>query len=1031
MKTLISKPSTMRRQALALPSRLAFASVALLACFGLFTGRAQAPALITDHSAYFPGEDIVVAFQNGPGNRRDWIGIYPEGVQPGTVGSTRWYYVDGTQTGATGFREGSVTFAGGLNLAGNWFAYLLLNDGYTILAQTTFTVVDPGTTLVRTDQRVYATGETITATFANGPANPKDWLGIYPEGIVPGSVPSTLWSYTDGAGGTTGMTDGAVQFANGLKDAGNYVVYLLLNDGYDVLASETFTVYDASAARPRLLTQQPANNASNLPPVVEFVFTVTNGASKVVADTVKLAVDGATVAHALTQQADLVTIAYTNTTFFPLGSAHTFVLTFADNASPPNSFTNQGAFTVGVWRNVVLPAPLFFENFDNTPEGQLPTGWTEQNYTDIQNPEFDLGNLDSASYATWTVVNAERFTGSFVTYSNPDTPPNEAEDYHRVLSINRLNVVDGKIYDQPLAKGRFVFGDSGYRNGRSQVLYLFTPDFNLTGQKDIYLSFHSLWEQNQDSIGAVEYSVDGGTTWLPIVYMLEVPDVLLDAKGNVDAVATLTTPYTNDPLNNVAVYTDPDTGLDVGGCYGAFIGAVISQDLAPYISPRVNDDPVESKRIELFRLPAADNQAKVRFRFAHAGTDSWYFGIDDFGLYSIPTVEPPTIDVQPADLTVTAGDAATLSVQVSGTPPFQYQWFRGDQPVTDGTNASLKFLSVKLADWGRYFVRVANTAGSVDSLGATLTVKPRPPAVSGAWDFDRGDLSITAGVGSLEYADGAATAALTSFGTTDDVTVPYINGLPARFMRVPAFTQAANGYALTMPTAPNGGGGYVNRYTMVFDLLIPGSVNWTPLFNTNPGNANDADFYVSDTGALGIAALGYSADGAIAPDTWYRIAFVADLGAGLVTYYVNGDAVHSRTGASLLNGRFSLYSGQDAGPDVRLFNEPSGSYTHELLLNSFMFTDRAMSAEELKALGGPSATGIPADITITEPLKLTISMQAATVVLSWSGGAGPYQLQRTASLANPSWENAGPPTTANTFSETVGSVAAFYRVLGQ
>jgi hypothetical protein len=33
--------------------------------------------------------------------------------------------------------------------------------------------------------------------------------------------------------------------------------------------------------------------------------------------------------------------------------------------------------------------------------------------------------------------------------------------------------------------------------------------------------------------------------------------------------------------------------------------------------------------------PQADNQAKVRFRFAHAGTDSWYFGIDDFGLYSI------------------------------------------------------------------------------------------------------------------------------------------------------------------------------------------------------------------------------------------------------------------------------------------------------------------------------------------------------------------------------------------------------------
>ena len=34
----------------------------------------------------------------------------------------------------------------------------------------------------------------------------------------------------------------------------------------------------------------------------------------------------------------------------------------------------------------------------------------------------------------------------------------------------------------------------------------------------------------------------------------------------------------------------------------------ISPALAPYISARVDDDRVESKRVELFRLPAADNQ---------------------------------------------------------------------------------------------------------------------------------------------------------------------------------------------------------------------------------------------------------------------------------------------------------------------------------------------------------------------------------------------------------------------------------------
>jgi hypothetical protein len=141
-------------------------------------------------------------------------------------------------------------------------------------------------------------------------------------------------------------------------------------------------------------------------------------------------------------------------------------------------------------------------------------------------------------------------------------------------------------------------------------------------------------------LAAVEYSIDQGQTWLPIVYMLESNDVLTNATGQVDALATFTTEYLGGG-QGVAVYNDPADGLDKGGYYGAFIGVASNlwSTLGPYISSRGDDDPVDSKRVELLRLPQADNQANVRFRFAHAGTDSWYFGIDDFGLYSIgPTL---------------------------------------------------------------------------------------------------------------------------------------------------------------------------------------------------------------------------------------------------------------------------------------------------------------------------------------------------------------------------------------------------------
>jgi hypothetical protein len=227
------------------------------------------------------------------------------------------------------------------------------------------------------------------------------------------------------------------------------------------------------------------------------------------------------------------------------------------------------------------------------------------------------------------------------------------------------------------------------------------------------------------------------------------------------------------------------------------------------------------------------------------------------------------------------------------------------------------------------------------------------------WGFS-GDLNAVLGNGLLEYAD-SQSQALTTFSATDGSTVPNINGQQATFLRVPAFAALANGLNLTLnSTAPNGGGAYVNQYSLVFDLLSPGSINWTPLFNTDPANANDADCYIAPDGSIGIGALGYSSAGRITPNTWYRVAVVADLGAGNVSYYVNGNSVLNRTGSPLLDGRFALYSNQDLGPDLRLFNEgdTSGQYTHELLVSSLLVSDTALSASQVAAFGGPAAGGV-------------------------------------------------------------------------
>ena len=70
-----------------------------------------------------------------------------------------------------------------------------------------------------------------------------------------------------------------------------------------------------------------------------------------------------------------------------------------------------------------------------------------------------------------------------------------------------------------------------------------------------------------------------------------------------------------------------------------------------------------------------------------------------------------------------------------------------------------------------------------------------------------------------------------------------------------------------------GAGGYVNQYTMGWDLFVPKPLGWTPLFNSAPDNGNDADFYVDDTGRLGIGALGYSPADALKAGQWHRVIF--------------------------------------------------------------------------------------------------------------------------------------------------------------
>ena len=63
---------------------------------------------------------------------------------------------------------------------------------------------------------------------------------------------------------------------------------------------------------------------------------------------------------------------------------------------------------------------------------------------------------------------------------------------------------------------------------------------------------------------------------------------------------------------------------------------------------------------------------------------------------------PVLITQPPASQLVRVGTAAVFSVQVSGSSPFTYQWYRFGTNLPGATNSSLALTNVQFADAGNY-----------------------------------------------------------------------------------------------------------------------------------------------------------------------------------------------------------------------------------------------------------------------------------------------------------------------------------------
>ena len=138
-------------------------------------------------------ESITISFSEGPGNKKDWIGVYQVGQVPGDVGSTIWSYVDGTKSGDTGKSDGVIVFQEELEV-GSYIAYFLEDDGYNILDSAYFVVTDDKNDLLplgvyfQEDFDEVELGAFVSDSESNGDGT--DWAAEGPSGWVMRKNPS-------------------------------------------------------------------------------------------------------------------------------------------------------------------------------------------------------------------------------------------------------------------------------------------------------------------------------------------------------------------------------------------------------------------------------------------------------------------------------------------------------------------------------------------------------------------------------------------------------------------------------------------------------------------------------------------------------------------------------------------------------------------------------------------------------------------------------------------------------------------------
>jgi len=230
-----------------------------------------------------------------------------------------------------------------------------------------------------------------------------------------------------------------------------------------------------------------------------------------------------------------------------------------------------------------------------------------------------------------------------------------------------------------------------------------------------------------------------------------------------------------------------------------------------------------------------------------------------------------------------------------------------------------------------------------------------PSGITGLWRFqDSANLGAATVGNSIMFSNAPYGAQMSGPWT---VVGPYSDGA--------VFQESSWNYMAVNPAfTANGGGTYVNKYTVAIDYVqTSGLTTWNSLFQTAwGGNDNEGDLWTDGAGHIGVGAVGYSTSTYDA-STWHRIVWSIDNG-NFFRVYVDGTLFLDGT-PQPVDGRFSLY------PDRFNLFADNAWYDQWGLVGTVATWNRALTTDEVAGMGGwIGGSSTPTPLVVPEPATM-------------------------------------------------------------